>query len=83
MEFARTEVKSVKLARQQLSMLTGAAIGIGLGAGIGAGVDAQQKTPGEDGHLVPVLFGFLGGMLGAGIGNHTDFLAGPMVYKAP
>jgi hypothetical protein len=83
MDFARAEIRSVKLSRRGLSMLTGAAIGIGVGAGIGAGIDAQAKNQAEDGHLVPVLFGFIGGMLGAGAGSHRDFLAGPTIYRMP
>jgi len=44
MDFARAEIRSVKLSRRGLSMLTGAAIGIGVGAGIGAGIDAGQES---------------------------------------
>lgn len=81
MDFVRAEIRSVKLSRRGLSMLTGAAIG--MGAGIGAGIDAQAKNQAEDGHLVPVLFGFIGGMLGAGVGSHQNFLEGPTIYRMP
>jgi hypothetical protein len=29
-----------------------------------------------------VLLGFFGGLIGLGVGHHTDFLAGPVVYRA-
>lgn len=83
MEFPRADVLEVRLSRQGLSTLAGAAIGAGAGAGIGAGIDAQAKDQQEEGHLVTVLLGFLGAVIGGGVGQHTDFLAGPVVYRAP
>jgi hypothetical protein len=82
-EFQRTEVRSVKLSRQGLSTLAGAAIGAGAGAGIGAAIDAQAKDQAEEGHLLTVLFALFGGLFGSGIGKHTDFTAGPTIYRAP
>jgi hypothetical protein len=81
-EFQRTELRSVKLSRQGLSTLAGAAVGLGAGAGIGAAIDAQAKDQVEEGHLVTVVLGFLGGVIGSGVGKHTDFVAGPTVYRA-
>lgn len=80
--YMKQEVTQVKLSRQFLSSLTGAAIGGGVGAGLGAGVESQYSSK-EDGHLATVVFAILGGSLGAGIGAASDFLAAPMVYRAP
>lgn len=82
-QFRRSDIRSVRLSRRALSTLAGVAIGAGAGAGIGAGVDASAKNQVEEGHIAAVLFALLGGMFGAGIGQHTDFLAGPLVYQAP
>lgn len=73
----------MRLSRSALSTVAGIAIGAGAGAAIGAGVDASAKNQVEEGHLATVLFALLGGMFGAGVGQHTDFLAGPLVYQAP
>ena len=81
-EFPRTEVRSVKLSRQGLSTLVGTATGLGLGAGIGAAIDASAKSQ-EDPNLATALFGLLGGLFGSGVGSHTDFMAGPTIYRAP
>jgi len=80
--YMKQEVALVKLSRQFLSGLTGAGIGAGAGAGIGAGIESQQSSN-EDGHLVSAVFAILGGAIGAGVGSTTDFLAGPVVYRAP
>jgi hypothetical protein len=80
--YLKHEVTLVKLSRQILSGLAGAGIGAGAGAGIGAGIESQQSSN-EDGHLVSAVFAILGGALGAGVGGATDFLAGPVVYRAP
>ncbi len=82
LQFPRTEVRSVRLSHQGLSTLVGTAIGAGAGAGIGAGLDATAKSH-EDGNLLAAVLGLLGGVIGAGVGQHTDFLAGPVVYQAP
>jgi uncharacterized protein YcfJ len=79
----RNEIKSVRLSRQAVSMLAGAGIGAGAGAGIGAGIDASAKNQVEEGHIITVLFAFMGGLIGNGIGQHSDFLAGPVIYRAP
>lgn len=79
----RGEVRSVRLSRQALSTLAGGAIGAGAGAGIGAAIDASAKNQAEEGHLAAVVFGLLGGVIGMGIGEGTDFLAGPAIYRAP
>jgi hypothetical protein len=81
-EFPRTEVRSVKLSRQGLSTLVGTATGLGLGAGIGAAIDASAKSQ-EDPNLATALFGLLGALFGSGVGSHTDFMAGPTIYRAP
>lgn len=81
--FSQPEVISVKLSRQGISGLVGAGIGAGAGAGIGAAIDASAKDQVEEGHLVTVLFGILGGVMGAGIGSKMDFLAGPTIYRMP
>ncbi len=82
LRFSRTEVRSVRLSHQGLSALVGTAIGAGAGAGIGFGLDATAKSH-EDGDLLAVVMGLLGGIVGAGIGQDTDFLAGPVIYQAP
>ncbi|HEY4380178.1 MAG TPA: hypothetical protein VGN01_07520 [Acidobacteriaceae bacterium] len=81
--FRRSEVQSVKLSRQGASTLAGTAIGLGAGVGIGAAIDATAKDQAEEGHIMTVVLGLLGALLGEGIGNHTDFLAGPVMYQAP
>jgi hypothetical protein len=83
LHFRRTDVQSVKISRHAASTLLGATIGIGTGAGIGAGIDASAKNQVEDGHLLTVLMSLLGGLIGTGIGSHTDFVAGPVIYQAP
>lgn len=79
----RNEIRSIRLSRKGLSTLAGAAIGIGAGAGIGAGIDSSAKDQVEEGHIMTVALAFLGGFLGASIGQNSDFLAGPTVYRAP
>jgi len=81
--FRREDIQSIRLSRQALSMLTGVAIGVGVGAGTGAAVDASAKDQKEEGHVLTVVLGLLGGLIGGGIGQNTDFLAGPVVYRAP
>jgi hypothetical protein len=81
--FMQPEVTLVKVSRYALSTLAGAGIGAGAGAGIGAAIDASAKNQVEEGHLVTAVFGVLGGALGAGIGGTADFLAGPVIYRAP
>lgn len=78
----RSEVQSVRLSRQGVSTVLGTVIGAGAGAGIGAGIDASSSSR-EDGHLATALMTLLGGLIGTGIGRHTDFLAGPTIYTAP
>ncbi len=79
--FRRPDVQSVRISRRGLSTLTGTVAGLGAGAGIGAAIDASAKNQVEEGHIVTVLFGFFGGLIGSGIGHHTDFLAGPVIYR--
>jgi hypothetical protein len=81
-DFQRAEVHTVKLSRQGLSTLAGGAIGLGAGIGIGAAIDGSAKSN-EDQSLGKVLFGLFGGLLGVGVGMHTDFAAGPTIYRAP
>ncbi len=80
--FRRADIQSVRLSRQGVSTVAGTMIGLGAGAGIGAAIDASAKNQVEEGHLMTVVLGFLGGIVGTGIGHHTDFLAGPIVYRA-
>ena len=80
--FDRAEVARIKLSRQALSAITGAAIGAGAGAAAGVAADATASNH-EYRSTVAVVFGLLGGLLGEGIGHHTDFLAGPTIYTAP
>ena len=82
-EFPRRDVRVVKLSKQGVSILAGTAIGLGAGAGIGAAIDASAKDQAEEGHLVAIVMGLFGALIGAGIGEHTDFAAGPVVYRAP
>ncbi len=64
-------------------MMTEMAIGVELEAESARAVDASAKNQVEEGHIMAVALGFLGGFFGAGIGRHTNFLAGPVVYRAP
>ncbi len=80
--FRRSDIESVRISRRALSTLAGAAIGVRTGASSGAGIDASAENQVEEGHRMTVILGMLGGMLGSGIGAHTDFLAGPVVYSA-
>ena len=80
--YQRREVSLVKLSRLPLSVLAGAAIGAGAGAGLGAGIEGAHSGN-DDPHLLTTTFAVLGASLGAGIGSATDFLAGPVVYRAP
>lgn len=66
-----------------LSTAAGAEIGAGVGAGIEAGIDASAKNQVEEGHLLTVMFAMLGGVVGMGVGQGTDFLAGPTIYRTP
>lgn len=79
----RTEVQSIKRSRRSVSILAGGLIGAGAGAGIGAAIDASAQNQADEGHLVTITLGFLAGFLGLGIGEHTDFAAGPTIYQAP
>ena len=81
-QFRRADVRTVKLSRQGVSTLAGTAIGLGAGAGIGAGIDASAKSN-EDGNLATILLGLFGALIGSAVGEHTDFLAGPVIYQAP
>jgi len=80
--FRRSDVQSVRISRRGISTLTGTVIGLGAGVGIGAAIDASAKDQVEEGHIMAVLFGFFGGLIGSGIGHHTDFLSGPIIYRA-
>ncbi len=78
----RADVQSVRISRHAASTALGAAIGVGAGAGIGAAIDDSAKNKVEEGHLMAVVMGLLGGPIGAGIGSHNDFLSGPLIYQA-
>jgi hypothetical protein len=75
------EVRQVRFAKRRLSAFAGAAIGAGIATGIGAGLDAQSRSN-EDRHLVTVVLGFFGGLIGEGVGEHTAFLHGAKIYAA-
>jgi hypothetical protein len=81
--FTRQEITTIKLSRQALSTLVGAAIGTGAGAGIGAAIDASARNQVEEGHIVTVLGALFGLAVGSGVGSKLDFLAGPTIYRAP
>jgi hypothetical protein len=81
--FTKQEITAIKLSRRPLSFLAGAGIGAGVGAGLGAAVDSTAKNQADEGHIVTVLGGFFGFVIGAGVGSRLDFLAGPTIYRAP
>ncbi len=80
--FDRPEVARIKLSRQGLSEITGALIGAGAGAGAGVAADATASNH-EYRSTLAIVFALLGGLVGEGIGHHTDFLATPTIYTAP
>lgn len=79
--FRRNQVREVRFTRRLLSSVVGAGIGIGAGVGLGYGLE-NAATRAEDPGLLQFTFGFLGGILGQGIGQGTDFLGGPVIYRA-
>lgn len=81
-KFTRAETARIRLSRQTLSAITGAAIGAGSGAGAGVALDATASNH-EDRSTLAIVFALLGGLIGEAIGHHTDFLAGPTIYTAP
>ena len=80
--FQRGEVREVRLTRRLLSGLGGAAIGIGAGVGLGYALE-NQATRNEDPGLLQFVFGLLGGVVGEAIGQGSDFLGGPVIYRVP
>lgn len=82
--FKRSEVRSVRESRVVLSTVSGAAIGAAAGAGIGFGLEGgSPATVSDTGHLLGLFFTVMGAYLGAAIGQHSDFLAGRLLYRAP
>ncbi len=80
--FARDQVLVVSMSRTALSSVAGAGLGAGVGVAIGVGVD-QGATRAEDPNLPEFTFGILGGIVGMAFGSATDFLSGPVIYRAP
>ena len=81
-EFRRGQVREVRLTKRLLSGVAGAAIGIGAGVGLGYALE-NQATRNEDPGLLQFVFGLLGGLVGEAIGQGTDFLGGPVIYRVP
>jgi hypothetical protein len=81
-EFSRSDVKQIWVNHRVGSVLAGAAIGTGVGVGIGVAIDAQSRNN-EDRSIAGVVFGLLGGAIGAGIAKYHPFLKGKTIYLAP
>lgn len=83
-QFARTEIKSVKLTRRGISTLAGAGIGAGVGFAVGAGA-AHGSQSGQfnivSNQDVWAAGALAGGVIGAALGAPTDFLRGPTIYR--
>lgn len=79
----RTQVREVRFAHRVLSAATGAAIGVGLGTAAGLALESRYPNHTEDGHLAAAVFGVLGGLFGEIIGEHTGFIHGARIYRAP
>src|ERR1035441_4473956 len=82
MVYQRKQVREVRLTRRLLSSVVGAGIGVGAGVGVGYGLE-NQATRAEDPGLLQFTFGLLGGLVGEAVGQGTDFLGGPVIYRAP
>jgi hypothetical protein len=89
--FARSEVRTVKLTRYTVSTLAGMGIGAGAGFGIGAAV-GQAVSPktnssfdfsGLGREVITGIGGAVGFIAGGAIGGPTDFLRGPTLYRRP
>jgi hypothetical protein len=81
-DLPRSEVLEVRLHR---SRWASAAITAGIGAGIGLGLGAigeARSTGNEDRGLLVTTLGFLGAMLGCGVGLGRP-LRGKRIYVAP
>jgi hypothetical protein len=81
--FRRSQVRAVRFGRRALSQLAGAAIGVGAGVGLGLAAEATARNQREDGHLLAVALGMLGGAMGATVGEDHPFLKGKAIYVAP
>jgi hypothetical protein len=75
----RDQVRQVRFAKRALSALAGGAIGVAAGVAAAAGLNAQYKNHESD-SIVTFVFGFFGGLLGEGVGEHTAFLHGAKIY---
>lgn len=81
--FPRAQVREVRLARRFASAAVGTALGVGLGTAAGLALESQYPDHTEDGHLAAGVFAFLGGMVGEVVGEHTAFIHGARIYRAP
>ena len=81
--FRKADVHAVRISHRVRSAFAGAGVGAAMGAGIGAGIDAQYSASLFGSHAALVFWGLLGAALGQEIGQYLDFLAGPVIYKAP
>ncbi len=79
--FQREQIRSIKLSRRMLSTLSGIGVGAGGGAIIGAALTNSQTTWFR-GSWIAATTG-IGALAGGAIGYPSDFLAGPIVYRAP
>jgi hypothetical protein len=81
--FRKADVHAVRISHRVRSAFAGAGVGAALGMGIGAGIDAHYSASVFGDHAGLAFWGVLGAVLGQTIGQHLDFLAGPIIYKAP
>jgi len=81
--FRRANVRAIRISHRVRSAFAGAGVGAVVGMGIGAGIDAQYSASIFGDHAGLAFWGILGAVLGQTIGQYLDFLAGPIIYKAP
>jgi hypothetical protein len=81
-EIARIDVQEVKRIHRWVSTGVGATIGAGIGVGLGAAIDARARSN-EDTGIAGVVFGLLGGALGALLAKTHPFIKSASIYTAP
>ena len=81
-EFARSEVREIRLTAYGASLAAGAVIGGAAGAGIGVALDSTAKSHEYRG-VVAFVLGVLGAGIGAAIAHHHPFVKGKKIYVDP
>lgn len=92
-EYAKEEIKEIKLTNRTRSAVGGAALGAGIGAGVGAAIGAVVNSVDQSSYLhvssgkatgVGAVIGVLSGAIaGAALGHSKDWFAGPVIYRHP